>query len=153
MNFRSLVSALGKPYWSDNTAAVYHTDALVALATLPAESVALTVTSPPYNIGKEYEQSLPAEDYIAWCGDWINAVHRAASPEGAFWLNLGYVALPDRAKAIPIPYLLWDRVPFYLVQEVVWNYGAGVGSAHVVLAKERKIPLVRQERRALYVQP
>lgn len=36
--------------------------------------------------------------------------------------------MPDRAKAIPIPYLLWDRVPFYLIQEVVWNYGAGVAA-------------------------
>ncbi|HEY7415535.1 MAG TPA: site-specific DNA-methyltransferase, partial [Ktedonobacteraceae bacterium] len=27
-----------------------------------------------------------------------------------------------------IPYLLWDRSPFYMVQEIVWNYGAGVNT-------------------------
>ena len=31
-----------------------------------------------------------------------------------------------KAKALPIPYLLWDKIPFFLVQEIVWNYGAGV---------------------------
>lgn len=43
-------------------------------------------------------------------------------------LNLGYVPLDGRAKAIPISYLLWERVPFFLVQEVVWSYGAGVAA-------------------------
>ena len=45
---------------------------------------------------------------------------------GAFWLNLGYISIEDKAHAIPLPYLLWDKIPFYLMQEVVWNYGAGV---------------------------
>jgi adenine-specific DNA-methyltransferase len=36
--------------------------------------------------------------------------------------------LDGRAKAVPLSYLLWDRVPFYLVQEIVWNYGAGVAA-------------------------
>jgi len=46
--------------------------------------------------------------------------------DGAFWLNLGYMPVPEKAKAMPIPYLLWDKIPFFLIQEVVWNYGAGV---------------------------
>ena len=44
------------------------------------------------------------------------------------WLNLGYIPLDGREKAMPISYLLWQRVPFYLVQEIVWNYGAGVAA-------------------------
>lgn len=47
---------------------------------------------------------------------------------GSFWLNLGYVPIPERGKAVPLPYLLWDKSPFFLVQEVIWNYGAGVAS-------------------------
>lgn len=128
MDFCAVVAALGEPYWSDEHVALYHADALAALRALPPEVVDLTVTSPPYNIGKEYEQPRPVEDYVAWLAEWINGVDRVTTPEGAFWLNLGYVSLPGRAKAIPIPYLLWDSVPFYLVQEVVWNYGAGVAA-------------------------
>jgi len=51
---------------------------------------------------------------------------------------LGYVQLPGRAKAIPIPYLLWERVPFFLIQEVVWNYGAGVASSRSFSPRNEK---------------
>src|SRR5262245_56510485 len=121
MDFAAIIEALGSPYWLDRHVALYHGDALTLLAKLPAEAVALTVTSPPYNIGKEYEEALPLEEYVAWSADWIAGVHRATAPHGAFWLNLGYVSKPGRAKAIPLPYLLWQQVPFFLVQEVVWN--------------------------------
>ncbi|HVA50337.1 MAG TPA: DNA methyltransferase [Pirellulales bacterium] len=79
------------------------------------------MTSPPYNIGKEYEVPLALNEYLDWCQQWLTEVHRLTRRDGAFWLNLGYVALPDKAKAIPLPYLLWNRCPFFLVQEVVWN--------------------------------
>jgi adenine-specific DNA-methyltransferase len=128
MAWHELSDALGNPYWSDDYVRIYHQDALVALRTTPPETVALTITSPPYNIGKEYEEPLPLESYIEWSAAWIAEVHRVTTRVGAFWFNLGYVSLPERAKAIPLPYLLWDRVPFYLVQEVVWNYGAGVAA-------------------------
>lgn len=98
------------------------------LSAIPDQSVALTVTSPPYNIGKEYEKIRALDDYLSWCESWIGEIYRTTRSDGAFWLNLGYLAVEGRAKAIPIPYLLWDRVPFFLVQEVVWNYGAGVAS-------------------------
>jgi len=88
----------------------------------------LTVTSPPYNIGKEYEATRSIEEYIRWSEHWIEEVYRLTNSNGAFWLNLGYLALRERARAIPIPYLIWDKVPFFLMQEIVWNYGAGVAT-------------------------
>src|SRR5690554_262392 len=86
------------------------------------------VTSPPYNIGKSYEQRLHINDYLEWMAKWIEKVYRLTKPNGSFWLNVGYTQLEGRAKAIPIPYLIWERVPFYLIQEIVWNYGAGVAA-------------------------
>lgn len=128
MDFDELKNALGRPTKEGENWAVYKGDCMELLAHLPEGSVPLTVTSPPYNIGKSYEQVRDVGDYVDWCAGWIELIHRATVPSGAFWLNLGYLSLPDRAKAIPIPYLLWDRVPFYLIQEVVWNYGAGVAA-------------------------
>lgn len=107
-------------------ATVVHGDALELLKELEDGSVDLTVTSPPYNIGKEYERVLPLNEYLDWCALWMQEIHRVTKANGAFWLNLGYVEVPARAKALPLVYLLWDRIPFYVVQEVVWNYGAGV---------------------------
>ena len=119
---------LGPPAWECDRVLVYQGDCVELMRRLPEGCVDLTVTSPPYNIGKVYEQAMPMDIYIDWCADWINRVYRITSLSGAFWLNLGYVKLPDRAKAIPLPYLMWQRIPFYLIQEIVWNYGAGVAS-------------------------
>jgi len=95
---------------------------------MPKGSIPLTVTSPPYNIGKPYEKKLEVDEYVNWCSTWISLIYQATTDNGGFWLNLGYIPLSGRAKALPIPYLLWDKIPFFLVQEIVWNYGAGVAS-------------------------
>lgn len=113
-------------------------DLLAGLADLPADSVDLTVTSPPYNIGKEYETALPLADYISWCQDWLNEIYRVTKPGGAFWLNLGYFEIPTKGRAVPIAYLLWDKSPFYLLQEVVWHYGAGVSTKKTFAPRNEK---------------
>lgn len=126
MLFNKIENILGEPYYRCGECLIYNLDCIPAMQKLPNEFIHLTVTSPPYNIGKEYEESLPLEDFLEWCSRWITEVYRITADDGAFWLNLGYSQISNRAKAIPLPYLLWDKSPFYLIQEIVWNYGAGV---------------------------
>ena len=76
----------------------YRGDCVDLLPLLPAESIALTVTSPPYNIGKEYEVAKSLDDYLAWCARWLSELPRATAADGAFWLNLGYVEQPGAAQ-------------------------------------------------------
>lgn len=130
--------ALGEPAYELDNVLLYEGDCLERFAHVPPGMFDLTVTSPPYNIGKEYESRKDVTEYIEWCGEWISEIHRATAPSGAFWLNLGYFALPGRARAIPIAYLLWERVPFYLIQEVVWHYGAGVAARHALSPRNEK---------------
>src|SRR5579863_5191180 len=130
--------ALGKPYFHGENCAIYCADCLPSLKSLPEGIINLTVTSPPYNIGKEYESTLPIEEYLSWCDQWIAEVHRTTTSAGAFWLNVGYVALEGRAKPIPLPYLLWRTSPFYLIQEIVWNYGAGVSARKSLSPRNEK---------------
>lgn len=137
--FNSIRNILGDPYCDGDFYAVYNMDCMTALSKLPQEMFDLTVTSPPYNIGKEYEELLPLDEYINWSQRWINEVHRLTKPTGAFWLNVGYVSIEGRAKAIPLPYLLWDRIPFYLIQEIVWNYGAGVSARKSLSPRNEKL--------------
>jgi adenine-specific DNA-methyltransferase len=118
--------ALGNPSYEDDDVLLYHGDAFALLEMIPADSIPLTITSPPYNIGKEYEVVKGIREYVEWTSEWTRKIHRVTTRNGAFWLNLGYVPLAGKGKAIPIPYLIWDRVPFYMIQEIVWNYGAGV---------------------------
>src|SRR5689334_10899990 len=99
-------------------------DVLQGLRSLKSNSIDLIITSPPYNIGKEYEVNKSLENYVEWCSEWMNQIYRVTKPEGSFWLNLGYFEVPGKGKAVPISYFLWDKSPFYLVQEIVWHYGA-----------------------------
>ena len=124
----SVRDALGAPEFAEGDLLVYRGDALELLDKLPKSLIDLTITSPPYNIGKQYETKRDLDDYVDWCQQWIKLIHGITGPVGAFWLNVGYLSVAGKAKAMPIPYLLWDRVDFFLVQEIVWNYGAGVAA-------------------------
>jgi adenine-specific DNA-methyltransferase len=125
---RELRRVVGDPFYADQGFIIYKNDCLDVLRALGRSRVRvdLTVTSPPYNIGKSYEHVRAVDDYIHWSAAWTSAVHGVTTPTGAFWLNLGYLHVPGKGRAVPIPYLLWDKIPFFFLQELVWNYGAGV---------------------------
>lgn len=133
-----IISLLGEPYYRDEFTALYHGDCTDMLNNIPANSIDLTVTSPPYNIGKEYEDILNIDTYLNWCEQWVQLIHSATSSDGSFWLNLGYISIPGSAKAIPISYLLWPRIPFFLIQEIVWNYSAGVAGRRFYSPRNEK---------------
>lgn len=137
--FETLVATLGTPAFRGEQYAIYSGDCRELLTKIPAGSIDLTFTSPPYNIGKEYETVRPIEEFVDWCADWIEKIYSATALDGALMLNVGYVELNDRAKAIPIPYLLWQRVPFYLQQEIIWNYGAGVAAKKFLSPRNEKL--------------
>ncbi len=132
-------AACGKPFFDEDGVIIYNADCYDVMRCMPSKCVSLTITSPPYNIGKEYEETMPLEQYKKWTKEWIAEVFRITASTGAFWLNVGYVSMPERAKCIPLPYLLWDIVPFYLIQEVVWNYGAGVAARYSFSPRNEKL--------------
>ncbi len=132
---------LGKPFFGVENFLLFNLECVGAMKALVKASPAcidLAVTSPPYNIGKEYETRRSVDEYLDWSAVWIEALYGLMKPAGAFWLNLGYLEIPGKAKAIPIPYLLWNRIPFYLIQEVVWNYGAGVAARTMLSPRNEK---------------
>lgn len=70
----------------------YLGDCLDVFAELPAHSVDVMVTSPPYNMGiryNTYQDTLSQADYLAWTSDWIAAAARVLKPEGSLFLNVG----------------------------------------------------------------
>lgn len=142
---RILSQHLGKPYFSQDGFILFNGNCVDLLEKLhnSGTNIDLALTSPPYNIGKEYEKPLSLEEYISWCSQWMNQIYNIVSDRGAFWLNLGYLEVPEKGLCVPIPYLLWDKSPFYMIQEVVWAYGAGVS------AKSRLSP--RNEKWLFYV--
>lgn len=138
-NIRKIIDCLGKPFHQSEFGLIYNDDCLDCMKRLPESIVNLTFTSPPYNIGKEYENIMAVEDYVTWCTNWMREVHRVSCTNASFWLNVGYMPIPSMGDAVPITYLLWDKTPFYLKQEIVWNYGAGVACRHGLSPRNEKI--------------
>jgi adenine-specific DNA-methyltransferase len=136
---RSLNRRIGKPFYEREGIVLYNHDCVDGMGRMMAAQlvVPLTLTSPPYNIGKEYEEPRAIEEYIAWCKSWMEKIFDITSEHGAFWLNLGYAPHPQ-GKAVPIAYLLWDMSPFYFRQEIVWNYGAGVSTKNSFCPRNEK---------------
>src|ERR1700693_1667012 len=98
MTLDDFESCLGAPTYRDTDLLLYAGDSLKLMQSLPSESLPLIVTSPPYNIGKEYEVARDINSYIDWTAAWTKEVRRIATSSGAFWLNLGYLALPGKRK-------------------------------------------------------
>lgn len=136
----ALAAVAGAPFYRAPGFILYQGDCVPLLSALHGQSITfdLTVTSPPYNIGKEYESARPLEEYLAWCRHWSSLIAAVSKPDGAFWLNLGYLEVPGQGRCVPIPYLLWDQIPFYLLQEVVWTYGAGVSARRRLAPRNEK---------------
>jgi site-specific DNA-methyltransferase (adenine-specific) len=78
--------------WQVGRQRILQADCLSALADLPAESVDVCVTSPPYNIGidyRSYRDKLPRDTYLDWLSEVGLAIARVLKPGGSFFLNVG----------------------------------------------------------------
>jgi site-specific DNA-methyltransferase (adenine-specific) len=67
-------------------------DCVTGMAKLPNEVVDLVVTSPPYNLGVDYQKYSDQQDrgsYLQWCREWAAQVRRILKPSGSFFLNIG----------------------------------------------------------------
>ncbi len=140
-DINSISSILGSPYFQNERTILYNMDCCKGIAALKEAGIKVdaTITSPPYNIGKEYEHVLPIADFVNWLCEISHGVHSITASQGAYLLNVGYLEVEDKGRAVPIPYLIWDKLKFYLNQEIVWNYGAGVASKRYLSPRNEKV--------------
>jgi len=135
---RLIKKIAGEPYYEAPNVLLYKMDCLEFMRKIKSPLIDLTVTSPPYNIGKEYEKVTNIEEYIHWSQIWMEEVYKITKKNGSFWLNLGYFKVPAKGYAVPIPYLLWNKNRFYFLQEIVWHYGAGNAARRVFSPRNEK---------------
>jgi site-specific DNA-methyltransferase (adenine-specific) len=90
------MSVLLKPYASVTagpaTGRFYLADCLDVFRQLPPETVDVIVTSPPYNLGiqyNRYQDSMTREDYLGWTDSWVAAAARVLRRDGSLFLNVG----------------------------------------------------------------
>ena len=111
----------------ENKVTLYHGDCMEFLQAMPDESVQLVVTSPPYNIGKEYEDVLDIDVYKTQQRKVIKQCIRVLKPEGSICWQVGnYV---DNGAIVPLDILLYDcfrENGLKLRNRIVWHFGHGL---------------------------
>ncbi|MCX7880420.1 MAG: site-specific DNA-methyltransferase [Ignavibacteria bacterium] len=93
---------------------------------LPDCCVHLMITSPPYNVGKEYDNDLTLEEYRNFLKIVWNEVKRVLVPGGRACIN---VANLGRKPYLPLHiYIIEDMLELgYLMRgEIIWNKGTSI---------------------------
>ena len=104
-------------------------DNLEFMARLENENVQikLIVTSPPYNLGKDYETRSSIDDYLESQAAVIQKCVRLLHPEGSICWQVGnYV---DNGEVIPLDVLLYPifrAEGLKLRNRIVWHFGHGL---------------------------
>src|SRR5262245_2829635 len=87
-----LLKPLDKVGTGRSSARFYLADCLDVFQQLPAHSVDVIVTSPPYNLGIQYSRyrdSLSPAEYLEWTNRWVAAAARVLRRDGSLFLNVG----------------------------------------------------------------
>ncbi len=95
------------------------------------ELAKLIITSPPYNVGKEYEQQIDLEEYIESQRQTIKACVEILSPTGSICWQVGhYIQGGGRSKeAFPLDivlYPIFKACNLRLRNRIVWHFGHGL---------------------------
>jgi site-specific DNA-methyltransferase (adenine-specific) len=99
------------------------------MADLPDRSIHLMVTSPPYNVGKDYDQDLTLEEYLAFLKRVWAEVQRVLVPGGRACINIANLG---RKPYIPLhAYILSDMLDlgFQMRGEIIWDKGASAAAS------------------------
>lgn len=108
-------------------AVVFPGDCRDLLKKIPDNSIQLVVTSPPYNIGKEYEQRLDLAKYVAQQAQIISECVRVLRPEGSLCWQVGnYV---EDGSIVPLDALLYPvfaGLGMKMRNRIVWHFEHGL---------------------------
>lgn len=114
-------------YDPSNIVTLHQGNSLAFLRTIPDESIALVVTSPPYNIGKAYERKQDITAYLAEQEMVIHELKRILTKEGSIcWQTGNYV---DGGEVFPLDvfyYHIFKKQGLKLRNRIVWHFEHGL---------------------------
>ena len=109
---------------------IYNMDCVDGLKQMADDSVDLIVTSPPYNVGIEYDSwddNMQWEDYLKWCREWLTECFRVLKPDGRMCLNHYFCNAPrkngDTVSRFPLFDLknIMDDIGYTTHKVAVWD--------------------------------
>lgn len=106
---------------------LYVGDVLDFLPTIPDKTIQLIITSPPYNLGKEYEERLEFSKYLTEQTKVIRECFRVLKDEGSICWQVGnYV---KNGEIIPLDialYPIFSDLGLHLRNRIIWHFGHGL---------------------------
>jgi adenine-specific DNA-methyltransferase len=118
---------VGEAWDARNQVTLFPGDCRRLLAALPAGSVQLAVTSPPYNLGKAYERRVRLKEYLDREREVIGACIEKLRPGGSICWQVGNHV--DGGEVYPLDILLY---PFFaerglrLRNRIIWHFEHGL---------------------------
>jgi len=111
----------------DASVVLYPGDVECFLPTIPRGLVKLVVTSPPYNLGKEYETQVGIEEYLEQQTRIITQLYDLLHPEGSICWQVGnYV---QDGEVFPLDahyYPIFRSLGMKLRNRIIWHFGHGL---------------------------
>jgi site-specific DNA-methyltransferase (adenine-specific) len=95
----------------------------------PDRSIHLMITSPPYNVGKDYDQDLSLEEYRQLLRRVFNETYRVLVDGGRACINVANIG---RKPYIPLhAFIIQDmlNIGFLMRGEIIWNKSASSGTS------------------------
>jgi len=106
---------------------LYPGDTRDLLKTIPSDHVKLVVTSPPYNLGKEYETRVALKSYLDSQRDVIGELIRVLAPMGSICWQVGNYVEDGEVFPLDIYYYeLFKDLGLRLRNRIVWHFGHGL---------------------------
>lgn len=114
-------------YSPDSTLVLYQGDVNDFLQTVPDEAVRLVVTSPPYNLGKEYENRVAIEEYLHLQASTIAELVRVLAPDGSICWQVGNFVEDGEVFPLDILYYpIFKNLGLSLRNRIIWHFGHGL---------------------------
>ena len=102
-------------------------DALNFMKEIPDNTVKLIITSPPYNIGKEYEVKTNINTYLENMKPMIREMVRILAEDGSIcWQTGNYV---ENGEVFPLDifyYFIFKEMGLKLRNRIIWHFGHGL---------------------------
>ncbi|MGB9754272.1 DNA-methyltransferase [Roseiflexus castenholzii] len=124
--FRS-VKPIETRFKTDAEIVLFSGDVSEHLTQVPDNSVALIVTSPPYNLGKEYEDRVSIEQYLKTQAQVIAQLHRVLREDGSICWQIGNFV--ENGEAYPLDvlyYPIFKDLGMRLRNRIIWKFGHGL---------------------------
>jgi len=118
---------ISEPFSAESRIILHQGDSYNFLRTIPSDTVTLIITSPPYNIGKEYETRTSIQAYLESQKPVIDQLVRILKKEGSICWQVGNFV--ENSEVFPLDifyYNIFKEKQLKLRNRMVWHFGHGL---------------------------